>query len=186
MGIECVSRSGTHIELRLVGWIGSPHDPESIWCRDLQPHLDAFSGEATIRLTSRGGSVPEALEISRMLRAVPGRIVTRVEVVAASSASLLAIAGDRVEIDSASHLMIHAPHRFVGGPADSAAISELEVWLGRMAAAYAARTGRCAVEERRRMLESGDRWMTARQAVADGYADAVVAPWWSRSLESEV
>lgn len=187
MGVELVCRKESGTVLRLTGWIGDEADSESIWLRDIVAHLEGTTAPATLRLSSRGGFLGEALAIRQYLRTRETDTTVVVEVCAASSATIIALGAKRIEIERGSFWMMHSPGGFSRGTDEC--IGELLLSLESRTIAvahhYALKTGRSASSEMRRLIE-GERWMTAEQAVAQGYADTVISPHWSRVSPAKV
>src|SRR6059036_2863063 len=94
------------------GWYGATADQ---FIADLR---GITSPNLRVRINSPGGSVFEGIAIANALRSHPGNVVIQVDSVAASIASVIAMAGDRVEMAPNSMLMIHeASGRAWGKPA---------------------------------------------------------------------
>ncbi|MCX7062839.1 MAG: Clp protease ClpP [Gammaproteobacteria bacterium] len=134
--------------------------------------------ELLVKINSYGGRVDEGIAIYNAIRAFKGTVTTRVEGVAASIASVIAMAGHRVEMAQGSMLMIHAAWQWAeGNSTDLTAIAES---LGKadrnLAEIYARKTGRSVEDELARIKTGEDRWYTAEEAVAEGYADAIYDP----------
>ena len=104
--------------------------------------------EITLRINSPGGSVWEGMAVLAMLNAHPARITTRVEGIAASMASVVAMAGDSIEMPENAYMMIHNPANWVAGDADQ--LRKQAELLDQVKASlvniYAQRTGRTPEE----------------------------------------
>lgn len=129
--------------------------------------------DVTIRINSGGGIASEGAAIHAAIRGHRGRKTIIVEGVAASAASVIAMAGDEIEMALGAIMMIHDPSGLtLGTVADhEATIRGLDTLAESMAGIYASRTGRPAEECRAEMR--AETWMTPEQAVAKGYADRV-------------
>ncbi|WAJ29320.1 head maturation protease, ClpP-related [Antarcticirhabdus aurantiaca] len=128
-----------------------------------------------IQINSAGGDMFEGIAIYNVLREHSQEITVKIMGMAASAASIIAMAGDRVEIGAASFVMIHNCWVLaVGNRHDMAATAE---WLGpfdqAMVDLYAARTGRDAKEVARWM--DAETYMSGSQAIERGFADALLA-----------
>ena len=109
------AETGTVAELLIydvIGWW--PNDAETL-ARELKA-LEA--DEIIVRINSPGGSVFDGFAIYNALRAHAASVTTIVEGLAASAASLIALAGDKVVMRPASELMIHDAWTAVAGPAE--------------------------------------------------------------------
>lgn len=126
----------------------------------------------TIAINSPGGEVFEAVAMASLIRARSGVTTMRVDGLAASAASYLAVVGDRTVMASAeSYLMIHDPMTITyGNEADHlASAGLLGSFADTMAAAYAAKAG--GESAAMRELMRAETWFNAGEAVAAGLAD---------------
>lgn len=126
----------------------------------------------TVSINSPGGDMFEGLAIYNLLREHPAEVTVKVMGLAASAASIVAMAGDRIEVGLGSFLMIHnAWGAVVGNRHDwRAAADVFEQYDAAMADIYAARTGQ-PVKEVAAMMDA-ETFMRASDAVAKGFADA--------------
>jgi ATP-dependent Clp protease, protease subunit len=131
----------------------------------------------TVNINSPGGDMFEGLAIYNLLREHPARVTIKVMGVAASAASIIAMAGDEVLMGTGSIMMIHnAWGLVVGNRHDFAdAASVFETFDGSMASIYAARTG-IAEADIMAMLDgptqaSDGTYMKASEAIEMGFAD---------------
>jgi ATP-dependent Clp protease protease subunit len=124
-----------------------------------------------VRINSPGGDVFDGMAIYNALKRHPSEVVTHVDGLAASAASVIALAGDRVVMGTGSFLMIHDAWGIVIGNAnDMREMAEsLEKISGSLAGIYVTRTGKDAAEIGR--LMNAETWFTAEEAVAEGFAD---------------
>lgn len=128
--------------------------------------------EIVVRITSFGGRLEHGLAMHNALRRHPARVVAVIEGVAASAGSIVAMAGDEIRMYANSTMMIHGVTiRDEEGKRieDDAAERALNASIVET---YAARTGKSADEIA--ALIATDTWMTAREAVASGWADTVI------------
>lgn len=130
----------------------------------------------TVRLNSPGGSVFQGIAIGNALRAHPASVTVRVEGLAASIASIIALAGDRLVMAPNSMIMIHDAADLCCGPASEMekAAEILNKVSDNLADAYAAKAGGTRAEWRTRMLE--ETWYNAAEAVEAGLADELMVP----------
>jgi ATP-dependent protease ClpP protease subunit len=150
------------------GWFGTYAD-------EFDAELKAITAShLTVRLNSPGGSVTEGIAIASALRSHPADITIRVDGIAASIASVIAMAGDRLLMMPGSMLMVHeAFGECVGDSAEMIKMAEvLDVISDNIASMYAAKAGGTADEWRERMR--AETWFKAEDAVAAGLADGVV------------
>ncbi|WP_158088817.1 head maturation protease, ClpP-related [Thermoactinospora rubra] len=152
------------------GWFG-------IYADEFVEQLNQVTAsKITLRVNSPGGAVFQGLAIANALRAHPATVTVRIEGLAASIASVIAIAGDRVVAAPNSMVMIHdASGGCVGPASEMAKMAEiLDKISDNIADAYAAKAGGTRAEWRQRMLE--ETWYTAEEAVEAGLADELLVP----------
>ncbi len=132
--------------------------------------------DVTIRLNSGGGIATEGSAIHAALARHKGRKTVVVEGIAASAASVLAMAGDEVVMSLGALLMIHDPSGYTIGTVveHQQQINALTALADAMSTIYAAKSGMTAEACRADM--QAELWMTADQAVAKGYANRVETP----------
>ncbi|MDN3244154.1 head maturation protease, ClpP-related [Streptomyces sp. ZSW22] len=153
------------------GWFGNTAD-------DLIAELKGISSpRMRVRINSPGGSVFEGIAIANALRAHPASVTVQVDSVAASIASVIAMAGDRIEMAPNSMMMIHDASGMAWGNArEMEEMAELlDLISDNIADAYAARAGGTREQWRERMR--AETWYLPEDAVDNGLADeAVPAP----------
>lgn len=128
-----------------------------------------------VHINSPGGNMFEGIAIYNMLREHPQPVTVKIVGLAASAASVIAMAGDRVEIGAASFLMIHNCWVMtIGNRHDLAAAAQgLEPFDAALAEVYAARSGRPRADVVQWM--DGETWMSGASAVERGFADGLLA-----------
>lgn len=167
-------------DLLIYGQIGeSWWDEESVTAKSVVDQLSALPDSITqinVRINSIGGSVHDGLAIYNALKRHPATIAVAVDGVAMSAASFIAMAGDTVSTPATSVWMIHGPSTFAGGNALElrAVASALDVYASSMAPAYATKSGKSVDDVLALLNDGADHYYTGDQAVAEGFADAVV------------
>lgn len=162
--------------------------PETITIYD-QIGMDSWSGEGVtakriaaalravgnrdiqVNINSPGGDFFEGVTIYNLLREHPAKVTTRVLGVAASVASIIAMAGDEIEISIASSFMVHNAWAVaIGNRHDmEKVIDVLEPFDAVMADVYAARTG---IDRKKIVaLMDAETWIGADRAITDRWAD---------------
>ena len=128
-----------------------------------------------VHINSFGGDMFEGIAIYNVLREHPQDVTVKVMGLAASAASIIAMAGDRIEIGAASFLMIHNCWVMaVGNRHDmQAAADQLGEFDKALASVYAARTGLSADGEIAAMMDR-DYYISGASAVDQGFADALL------------
>ncbi|MFE7754315.1 head maturation protease, ClpP-related [Streptomyces sp. NPDC057429] len=127
-----------------------------------------------VRINSPGGSVFDGVAIANAIRLHPSNVTVQIDGIAASIASVIAMAGDRVVMTPQSQLMIHdASGMAFGNAADMTEMAALlDIQSDNIADAYAERAGGTREEWRERMR--AESWYLAAEAVAAGLADEVL------------
>ena len=161
--------------LRLEG----PIDEDSFWGTEITPQmfreeLEAEEGDVTVWINSPGGNVFCAAEIYTMLCDHKGRITVKIDAIAASAASVVAMAGDRVLMSPVSMIMVHDPMTIAMGNAKDMekAISTLNEVKASIINAYQKKTG--LSRNKIAQLMSDETWMNAKKAVELGFADEIL------------
>ena len=133
------------------------------------------TAEVTIAINSPGGSVPAGDAIAAAIDRHKGTTTCRIDGVAASAASYIAMFADRVIMSKGSFIMIHEPYAtMVGGAAElENAAKVLRGISARYATAYAARSGQDEATVRGWM--TAETWFGAAAAVEAGFADEIDA-----------
>lgn len=129
----------------------------------------------TVNINSPGGDYFEGNAIYNALRAHKAAVTVRVMGLAASAASLIAMAGDRIEVARSAFLMVHNAWGVVVGDRNALrdAADTLEPFDRAMRDVYAARSGQAA-EEVAAMMDRTT-FIAGGEAVEKGFADALLA-----------
>lgn len=161
--------------LRLEG----PIDSESFWGDEITPQdfrdeLYAEDGDITLWINSPGGNVFAAAEIYTMIRDYPHNVTVRIASIAASAASVIAMAGNTVEMSPTALLFVHDPSTIAMGNARDMekAIATLNEVKESIINAYMAKTG--LSHNRISKLMSDETWINAKKAVELGFADVIL------------
>ena len=122
-------------------------------------------------VNSPGGEVFGAMSMYNALKRHPANVHATIDGIAASSASFIVQAADRITMGEGSTMMIHEPHGAVGGNAGEhqKVASVLDKMGDTIADIYAGRAGGTTSEWRERMRD--ETWYRAEEAVAVGLAD---------------
>ena len=161
------STADVYVFERIGGWSGVSADD---FVRDVAgldvDHID-------LHLNSPGGDAFEGVAIANVLRQHRADVTVWVDGLAASAASVIAMAGDEVVMGIGSQLMIHDAWALcVGDAADMRKAGEmLDSTSNALAATYAAKAGGTAADWRAVMAEEA--WYTPEEAVTAGLADRV-------------
>lgn len=159
-------------EIVLYGTVGDMFWEDSFTARDVVAALSQTRGkDISVRLNSGGGIADEGVAIYNSLKAHSGKVTVYVDGIAASAASIIAMAGEKVVMRTGSVMMIHDPLMLTIGNADDMEKSKqaLNAIGDSMADIYAAKSGRKAADIRAEMRE--ELWLTPSEAKAKGYAN---------------
>lgn len=134
---------------------------------------DADDDQVELDVASGGGDVFAASEIYTMLKNYAGKVVVNIQGLAASAASVIAMAGDVVNMSPTAQMMIHKAWTITMGNSDDLEHDSkmMDSTDQSIVNAYEAKTG-LKRDEILKMM-SDETWMTAQDAVDKGFADAV-------------
>lgn len=152
---------------------------ESWFDDDITPQLfreelNAGSGDITVWINSPGGDCVAAAQIYNMLMDYRGSVTVKIDGIAASAASVIAMAGTRVLVSPVSMLMIHNPATMAMGDAAEMqkAIAMLDEVKESIINAYEIKTGMSRTKLSH--LMDAETWMDAHTAVDLGFADEIM------------
>lgn len=149
---------------------------EGVTAKRIAAALRAIGADqpVTVNINSPGGDMFEGVAIYNLLREHRGEVTVKVLGIAASAASIIAMAGDRIEIGRPSFFMIH--NGWVVAAGNRHELREIAEWMepfdAAMADVYAARTGIDHDEIVRQMDK--ETWIGGAAAVEQGFADALL------------
>ena len=147
--------------------------------------LTSGSGNITVWINSPGGDCVAAAQIYNMLMDYPGNVTVKIDGIAASAASVIAMAGTKVLVSPVSMMMIHNPATIAFG--DTAemqkAISMLDEVKESIINAYEIKTGLSRAKLSR--LMDAETWMDAHSAVELGFADDIMKRQDEESSEAD-
>jgi ATP-dependent Clp protease protease subunit len=175
--LQIRSKGATKAEIVIYGAIGQSFWEEGITAKafsDEMKKLDASVKEIDIRLNSPGGDVFDGIAIYNRLKQHPAKVTVYIDGLAASIASVIALAGDEVKIGEGALYMIHLPWTFAYGNR-----KELDTTIDRLMdveeqliSIYAKKT-KLSRAEIRDMLEK-ETWMDASQAKEMKFVDQTI------------
>lgn len=159
--------------------INGPIAEDSWFDDDVTPalfkdELNAGDGDITVWINSPGGDCVAATQIYNMLVDYSGNVTVKIDGMAASAASVIAMSGDKVLMSPVSMLMIHNPATIAMGDHNEMqkAIDMLSEVKESIMNAYAIKTG-LSRAKLSHLMES-ETWMNANKAVELGFADGVL------------
>ena len=153
---------------------------EQTWLDDdvtpalFKEELYADDGPVTVVINSYGGDCVAAAQIYNMLAEYPHPVMVKIDGIAASAASVIAMAGNTVLMSPVACMMIHNPATVAMGDHTDMekAIRMLDAVKDSIVNAYERKTG-LSRREISRMMDA-ETWMDATKAVELGFADGVI------------
>jgi ATP-dependent Clp protease protease subunit len=132
------------------------------------------SGPITVWINSPGGDCVAAAQIYNMLMEYPGDVTVKIDGIAASAASVIAMAGTRVLMSPVSTMMIHNPLTVAIGDSDEMrkAIQMLDEYKESIVNAYEIKTGLSRAKLSH--LMDAETWMNANMALELGFCDEIM------------
>ena len=136
--------------------------------------LDSGSGNITVWINSPGGDCVAAAQIYNMLMDYKGDVTVKIDGIAASAASVIAMAGTKVLMSPVSMMMIHNPATIAFGDTSEMqkAINMLAEVKESIMNAYEIKTGMSRTKISH--LMDAETWMDAHKAVELGFADDIL------------
>jgi len=152
---------------------------ETWWGDEVTPavfkdELLAGNGPITVWINSPGGDCIAAAQIYNMLMDYTGAVTVKIDGIAASAASVIAMAGTRVLMSPTSLMMIHNPLTIAIGDSEEMqkAVAMLDEVKESIINAYEIKTGLSRVKLSH--LMDAETWMNAKKAVELGFADDIL------------
>ena len=136
--------------------------------------LQSCEGDITVWINSPGGDVFAAAQIYNMLMEYPGNVDVRIDGIAASAASVIAMAGNKVSMSPVAMMMIHTPMTVAMGDKKvmQPAIDMLDELKESIINAYELKTGQTRTKIAHMM--DAETWFNAKKAVELGFADDIL------------
>ena len=150
-------------------WFGDEVTPKLF-----RADLDKCQGDISVWINSPGGDVFAAAQIYNMLMDYPHNVTVKIDGLAASAASVIAMAGTEVQMSPVAMMMIHNPMTVAIG--DSAEMQKASAMLDEVKEsimnAYEIKTGlsRAKISH----LMDAESWFNAKKAVELGFADKIL------------
>ena len=162
-------------------WYGDEVTPKLF-----KDELLSGEGDITVWINSPGGDVFAAAQIYNMLMDYKGNVTVKIDGLAASAASVIAMAGTKVQMSPVAMMMIHNPATIaIGDTAEmKKAIEMLDEVKESIINAYVLKTGLSRAKLSH--LMDSETWMNANKAVELGFADGVLTRDGAETENSEV
>lgn len=153
-------------------WLGDEITP-----KQFQEELNSGEGDIEVWINSPGGDVFAAAEIYNMLKEygnTKGKVTIKIDAMAISAASVVAMAGDEVQISPVGMMMIHNPWTAAIGDVSefTCAIKTLNEIKESIINAYELKT-KLSRTELATMMDA-ETWLNARKAIELGFADKIL------------
>jgi ATP-dependent protease ClpP protease subunit len=148
-----------------------------ITASDLTHELaEITAAEINVHINSRGGEVFDGIAIYECLKAHPSKVICHIDALAASIASVVAMAGDEIIMGRSAQMMIHNAAGSCWGTAKDmdATAAVLRGLSDTIAGIYEARCGKTKADWQE--LMDAESWFFAQQAVDAGLADRLADP----------
>ena len=176
--IQAAADGGTTAEVEILDAI---HPYYGMSARDFIAEFRAKAQHAThvnVTINSPGGSVFEGTAIYNTLAYSGKTVNVRVLGIAASIASVIAMAGDTIEMPENALMLVHNASSYLDGPANAEELRDMAEVLDKLdaviVAAYVRRTGQ--TEDKVRELMAAETLLTAAEAAELGFASRVLEP----------
>ena len=168
----------THSQERILFLNGTIAE-ESWFDDDVTPalfkeELNSGEGDITVWINSPGGDCVAAAQIYNMLMNYKGNVTVKIDGIAASAASVIAMAGNKVIVSPVSMIMIHNPATIAFGDTSEMqkAIAMLDEVKESIINAYEIKTGLSRAKLSH--LMDAETWMDANSAIELGFADEIM------------
>lgn len=176
MPIKFRAQSQEEADILIYGDIGESFwSEESVTAKSFRKDLDAVGNvkRLNIYINSSGGNIFDAQAIFSMLQRHAAQKTVYVDGIAASAASVIAMAGDKIIMPVNALIMIHRAWTFMAGNSnDMRKIADtLEIIDRTIIEVFSARTG--LEEDKIIELMDVETWMTAEEAISYGFADEI-------------
>lgn len=172
-GFSIIARGQAEADIYLyedIGFFGG------VTAKRFADELKTVAGVQTlnVRINSNGGDVFDGMAIYNQLAQHPARVITHIDGVAASIASVIAMAGDVIRISESGFMMIHnARGGAIGEAGDLRKMADtIDTVTASIAEVYQSRTGK-PVDDLRAMMDA-ETWFNGNEALAAGFADEMV------------
>lgn len=149
---------------------------EGVTAKGFQKEISAITAKnIDLHINSPGGAVFDGVAIYNLLKQHPANITTYIDGIAASIASVIALAGDKVIMAENALYMMHNPFGVVmGNSADMRSMADvLDKIRGTMTGVYAGKSGKDDAEIN--ALLDAETWFTADEALEAGFIDEIAA-----------
>src|SRR5690554_176290 len=164
------AKAGSPAEIFIYDEIGAFGISAKQFADDLKPHANAR--QLTLRINSPGGSVFDGNAIYNQLKQHPAKITAHIDGIAASMASVIAMAADKIIMPENALMMIHNPWTISAGDSDQ--LRKDAELLDKVKTTLVGAYGRSAMTDDEIVaIMDAETWLTAAEAVEMGFADEI-------------
>jgi len=157
-------------EILIYSDIGTDYWGEAVSAVSVKAQLDAMQGDVSVRINSPGGDVFDGFAIFNLLAQYKGKVTVYIDGLAASAASVIAMAGDEIIMGENALMMIHDPWTMsLGNSAEMRSTADLlDKIRDSIVATYATKStlDTATIAD----LMSKETWLSAGEAIKDGFA----------------
>jgi len=159
-------------EILIYSDIGDSMWGDSVSAQSVKDQLDSMTGDLTVRVNSPGGSVFDGFAIYNLLNQREGKTTVYIDGLAASAASVVAMAGDEIIMADNALMMIHDPWTMMLGSAEEMRDTAdlLDKIKGSIVTTYESKSNLDA--EAIADMMTAETWFNAAEAVEHGFATA--------------
>jgi len=174
---KVVNKTPTVAEITIYSDIGESFWGDSISAKSFNEELksiDPAVNEIHVRINSPGGDVFDGITIYNRLKQHKAKVKVYIDGLAASIASIIALAGDEVIFSESALMMIHKPWTFAMGNANELldVVDRLDDIEEQLVNIYKKKSGKDRAEIKKMMAE--ETWFDAQQAIEHGFADSTM------------
>lgn len=170
-----IKASAEDAEVYLYGYIGKDSwDDDATSAAEFIKEIEAYSSvPLKVRINSGGGSVFDGVAIANAIKRRTAETTTCIDALAASAASVIAMAGDWIVIAEGAQIMIHKAWTYGAGNADELrqTATALDSIDAELALIYSKRTGKTEAECAELMAKED--WIGTARALAEGWVDEI-------------
>lgn len=166
---------GTSVEVDIYDEIGGWGVTAESFRSEVKDLLDQNKNAKTlfINIDSPGGVVFEGISIHNFIKSLDVKTVVKIDALAASIATVIALGADEVQMSSNGFFMIHNPHTIIMGEAEDLRkqADTMDKIKGVLSDIYTNKTG-LSSKEVQKMMDS-ETWLTASEALEKGFIDVI-------------
>lgn len=179
MSLKITNKASDKAEIWLYGDIGESWG-DYITAKGLSDELKKLSGvkEITLRINSPGGNVFDGLAIYNSLKKFSAKIITEIDGMALSIASIIALAGDEVRMAGNAVFMIHNPWTMAAGDSSEMrkVADQLDLVRDSLAGTYTMKSKGISSFEQISEWMNAETWFNSEEALKAGFVDEITDP----------